>query len=200
MPKLKPKVKLILDPRLDEREISGNMSDWISRDGHDSRTGEFVTPDVLVGEYMSETFADAMEGADWSDDPGTGRAVLLPDGREVLNPIPVAPPASIAAAAAEPSVNDLVTRALARHFEQLKDADEIDSLDDVDDFPEDEDWTPFSQFEIVLRDEAPAIPREPVSAEALADVAEAEAALPPAPAKPGRKPKAPEVLDEEGAQ
>lgn len=179
-----PKIKLRIDPRREFKEFEGKIFD-----------GE---PEVLPDE---EALANAMEGADWSDDPGTGRAILLADGRELLNPLPVAPPASIAAAAAEPSVNDLVTRALARHFEQIKADDEIDTLEDHDDFPEDEDWTPFSQFEVVLREEAPAIPSEPVSDEAVADVAEAEALLPPAPVIKRAKPpnKAAPVLDEEGA-
>lgn len=126
----------------------------------------------------TEVMAEAMEGALWSDDPGTGKAVILQDGRELLNPLPVAPPASIAAAAAEPSVNDLVDRALKRHFEQLKAADEIDTLEDMDDFGEDDDFTPLSQFEMVLRDEAPRIPDD-VTAEAVEEVKKVEDSLPP---------------------
>lgn len=121
---------------------------------------------VEVEKPDDEALANAMEGAGWSDDPGTGRSVQLEDGREVLNPLPVAPPASIAARASEPSVNDLVERALARHFQQLKEYDQIDSLADHDDFPEDDDWSPISQFEI-LRDEAPAIPKGAPKAEVV---------------------------------
>lgn len=131
----------------------------------------------LPEDYTDEDMAMAMEGADWSDDPGTGRSVHTPDGREIVNPLPVAPPASILAAAAEPSVNELVERALKRHFDQLKAEDEIDTLEDHEDFGEDDDFTPFSQFEIVLRDEAPAIP-DYVEPEAVAEVVKAEAELP----------------------
>lgn len=131
----------------------------------------------------TEVMAEAMEGADWSDDPGTGKAVILQDGRELLNPLPVAPPSSILAAAAEPSVNDLVERALKRHFDQLKANDEIDTLADMDDFGEDEEFTPFSQFEVVLRDEAPAIPAD-VEPEAVEEVKKAEAELAPPPPPP----------------
>lgn len=164
-----PKIKLRIDRRHDVRDVVGKI--YV-----DEYKGTGVGD--LDGEAMSEDYAEAMEAADWSDDAGTGRAILLPDGRELLSPLSVAPPSSIAAAAAEPSVNDLVNRALARHFEQLKADDEIDSLEDHDDFGEDEDFTPFSQFEVVLRDEAPAIPAEPVSDEAVADVLEAEEVLP----------------------
>lgn len=124
-----------------------------------------------------EALANAMEGANWSDDPGTGKSVQLEDGREVLNPLPVAPPASIAARAAEPSVNELVERALKRHFEQLKEADEIDTLADADDFGEDDDFTPFSQFEVNMIDEGPAIPKGvSTSAFVQADLDKLEAA------------------------
>lgn len=126
----------------------------------------------------TEVMAEAMEGADWSDDPGTGKAVILQDGRELLNPLPVAPPSSILAAAAEPSVNDLVDRALARHFEQLKANDEIDSVEEADDFGEDDEFTPFSMFEVVMKDEAPAIPND-VKAEAIEEVKKVEDSLPP---------------------
>lgn len=170
------KIKLVIDPRHEFRDFDGKLR--IEQFGGGSLEG-FDLPD-------SEQFAEAADGALWSDDPGTGRAILMPDGRELLNPLPVAPPISISS---EPSVNDLVERALKRHYEQLRASDEIDTIEDADDFGEDEDPTPFSQYEIVLRDESPAIPAD-VSDEALSDVAEAEAALPPAPAKPVRKPRA----------
>lgn len=134
---------------------------------------------VEVEKPDDEALANAMEGAGWSDDPGTGRSVQLEDGREVLNPLPVAPPASIAARAAEPSVNDLVDRAIKRHFEQIKAHDEIDSFEDADDFGEDDEFTPFSQFEVILRDEAPAIPAGSVSEEEVAEVKKVEDSLPP---------------------
>lgn len=162
----KRKHKLEFRPRIETRELS-----------HKIPEGHLGTEFILDTDIM----ADAMEGAGWSDDPGTGRSIHTPDGREILNPLPVAPPASILAASKEPSVNDLVERALKRHFDQLKAEDEIDTLQDADDFGEDDDFTPFSQFEIVLRDEAPAIPAG-VQPEAVAEVKKAEAELPsPAP-------------------
>ncbi|QXP44301.1 MAG: hypothetical protein [Arizlama microvirus] len=104
----------------------------------------------------------AMLNADWTEDPGTGRAVILEDGRELLNPVPVAPPAAIAAYSQELSVNDLVNRAIERHMTLLKGTDEIDTEEDLDDFPEDDDYHPITMYEAVLmRDEAPAIPPAP---------------------------------------
>lgn len=144
---------------------------------------------------------EAMANADWTDDPGTGKAVILADGRELLNPIPVAPPLSITASA-EPSVNELVERALARHFAGLQDTDEVDGPDDYDDFPEDDEWHPMSQYEVVLIDEAPAVPAAPpVSEEVRSDLErlekEAAKAAPDPKKKAGKTP--PVIEEEEGA-
>lgn len=184
------KIKLVIDPRRDDdvRDFDGKL-----------RVEQFAGSDVYVGDVPdSEQFAEAADGAGWSDDPGTGRAILMPDGRELLNPTSVAPPVSVSS---EPSVNDLVERALARHYKQLSENDEIDTIEDADDFGEDEDFVPFSQYEIVLRDEAPAIPKGAASEEAIVEVVQAEADLPKVdPLKKKPKPKAAvSDLDEEGA-
>ena len=50
--------------------------------------------------------------ADWDPlDPGVGRAVLLPDGREIFNPVPFAPPVGYVQ---EPSIMEQVQRMLRR--------------------------------------------------------------------------------------
>lgn len=180
----KAKVKLVIDKGKHWYDFEGKLPE--------------LPHDALLND--TEEFANAMEGAEWSDDPGTGRAILMADGRELVNPISIAPPASIRAAAAEPSVNDLVERALKRHFEQLKADDEIDSIEDFEDFPEDEDWTPFSQYEIVLRDEAPAIPKDVTQEDVdlvVAEAVKAEAAAAAPPKKPSKKPPAEAVNVEE---
>ena len=97
-----------------------------------------------------EQLNQAMIAHEWTDDPGTGRAILLPDGRELLNPTPVAPPAHIAAYSQEMSVNDLVNRALARHAALLRGEDEIDTEEDMNDFPEDEEYHPITGYEVVM--------------------------------------------------
>jgi len=166
-----PKVKLTIDPRREVRDGEGRIYD-------DAPLDDLNALD------------EAMANADWSDDPGTGRAVILADGRELLNPVPVAPPLSIANSQ-EPSVNELVERALARHFAQLQANEVIDDEEDVDDFGEDEDFHPVSQYQVhVLMDEAPAVPAAPPPGSSSAeDVAAAEAAARAAVApKKGSKP------------
>lgn len=153
----KSKVKVKIDPRDELVDFSNKMA-----------------RDEVIDD---ETIFNAMIGGDWTDDPGTGKTVLLPDGRELLNPVPVAPPLSIAQNS-EPSVNELVERALARHFEQLKGDDEVDSAEDMDDFPEDEEFHPSTVYEVMPM-EAPAIPKVPV-ADAGGDGAK-EPPKPPAP-------------------
>lgn len=190
MVKLHRKVKLEVDVRNEYREFEPYIYDEPVLDH------EFSLDDPVFVMPSDEQMSEAMDGAGWSDDPGTGKPIILPDGREFLNPIPVAAPLSIALNS-EPSVNDLVERALKRHFEMLKGAEEIDTIEDADDFGEDEDFVPFSQYEIILRDEAPALKPVVVSPEVAADIDKVEADA----VKAVVKKKPPKVdLDEEGAQ
>lgn len=160
---MKKRPQLVIDGRTEFREFEGKLYD------------------VAKGLPDEEAFAEAMEGADWTGDPGTGRAILLGDGRELLNPLPVAPPISVQTG--EPSVNELVERALARHFARLQDDDVVDTVEDMDDFGEDEDVFPTSPYEVVLRDEAPAIPESSEGSSSAGEVEAAErAALASAPA------------------
>lgn len=152
MAKVKSKVKVRVDPRNDWRDLDGKLT-------YEQFGGGYIDKDIDEVPDV-EQFTEAMVGADWTDDPGTGRAILLPDGRELLNPVPVAPPLSIAQSA-EPSVNDLVERAIKRHFEQLKGDDEVDTQEEMDDFPDDVEFNPGSIYEIML-DEGPSIPKDAV--------------------------------------
>lgn len=164
------KPKIVIDPRSEIREPRAKVDNVV---------------EIENDEFMAE-LDDAMFNAGWCEDPGQGKAVLLADGRELVNPTPVAPPAHIAAYSAEASVNDLVQRALARHMALLKPDDEVDTEEDLDDFPEDEDYHPITGYEVVLlRDEAPAIPA-------------AAPAAPAAPPKPsGSGPDVPGVISDE---
>lgn len=178
------KHKIVIDPRRDYRV------------GRAKVYSEIV--DIADAEVVAD-LDDAMVEAEWSEDPGTGKAVLLADGRELLNPVPVAPPASIAAYSQEASVNDLVQRALSRHLEMLRGAEDIDSLDEMDDFPEDEEWSPMSMYEaVVLAAEAPAVPEGVQVDEGDLDKLEAEAVAAAPPKK--KAPKAPSVEPEEGSE
>jgi len=98
---------------------------------------------------------DLIEFNDWSADPGTGRSILLPDGREVPNPVPHDPPLGFSQ---QDTVMEMVQRQVKAHLQLLHDQDVIDSLEDLDDFGEDEDGVPYSPYEIVLKDEFPGVP------------------------------------------
>lgn len=141
----KRKHKITIDKRSDVREFEGKLYEL----------GVDAVPD-------NEEFANAADSAEWTDDPGTGRAILLPDGREVINPLPVSPPVTYSE---ELSVNDLVDRALRMHFEKIEqNADAVEALEDllhfddvVDDFP----VSPYEVFERDMLDEVPVIPVVP---------------------------------------
>lgn len=178
-----PKVKLTIDPRREVRDAEGRVYD-----------------DTPLDDLNS--LDEAMAAAEWTDDPGTGKAVILADGRELLNPIPVAPPLHILQSQ-EPSVNELVERALARHFQQLQANDVIDEEEDVDDFGEDEDFHPVSQYQVqVLLDEAPAVPAAPPpGAPSVEEVVQAEAAAKAAiPPKKGKAAPPPDPAPPDGAE
>lgn len=103
----------------------------------------------------SDLYASISE-AGWSDDPGTGKAVLLDDGREVVNSLPHDPPVGFVK---QESVVDQVIRKLTAHrIMQLQDDEVIDLKEEAEDFDIDEDVDPRSVYEILLKDEFPDIP------------------------------------------
>lgn len=74
--------------------------------------------------------------AGWSDDPGTGHAILVEDergapGYEVLNPLPVAPPIGWTPT---PPLEELIRDHVRREFVQLQGEDELDDIIDAEDF------------------------------------------------------------------
>lgn len=94
--------------------------------------------DITVPAGMSAEFFDAAMDAGWSDDPGTGKAILITDplhenyGAEILNPQPMAPPVGYVA---EDTLEDMVRRHMQKQF-NLMQGDEIIEEDEneVDDF------------------------------------------------------------------
>ncbi|QCQ84935.1 hypothetical protein [Blackfly microvirus SF02] len=143
-----------------------------------------VVPHPVTGECVDESdLFQAMESAGWTDDPLDGKAILLPDGREVLNPLPIAPPIGFRA---EPSIIDLINRQIAAHQLLLADSLEVDTEEESNDFDlPDEPPDPRSIYEVMV-DEYPdldnAIARE--SSPALPEQAPAETAVPPVQPEP----------------
>lgn len=140
-------------------------------------------PDVVSddGEIVSDrrySLADVegfLSSSDWSDDPKDGKAVLLPDGREMLNPLPIAPPIGFRK---EPDILEQVAAQVRKHYEMLRGDLEVDTIEDANDFGEDEDFEPSSVYEIVMQEEFPAVPA------VVPDVAVPEPVVPAASVQP----------------
>lgn len=93
-----------------------------------------VSPDDQ-GVIPEVTVEDAAN-AGWSDDPGDGKAILVPDVRgapayEVFNPLPIAPPIGWEPT---PPIEQLIADRVKREFDRLRDEDEMDDIVDAEDF------------------------------------------------------------------
>lgn len=118
----------------------------------EGRTGE-------VHQLDPEDLLDEMEAAGWSNNPGQGKAVLLPDGSELLNPVPIAPPVDYDHSQ---SAFDLWQANLQRmaNIRDLGGGFLIDENDEeANDFDVDdpEDFFVRSEYEMELVPEVPAI-------------------------------------------
>lgn len=117
---------------------------------------------------------EQMKEAGWSDDPGTGRAVLVPDERgapayEVLSPIPVAPPIGWQPT---PPIEELINSIVKREFARF-DEEEVDDINDAEDFDIPDDLPPLETiYEVIgMEPQAPRV-KEPTAEErAAADIA-----------------------------
>lgn len=115
------------------------------------------TTDGELATWPEDVLYQRMAEAGWDlEDPGKGKAVLDEFGREILNPIPVAPPIGYNP---EVSVMDRLHQMLAARLEQLQGGDTLDeSEEEANDFdiPDVEDMR--SIYEIEMVSEVPRIP------------------------------------------
>lgn len=114
----------------------------------------------LAGKETDEIEYDVSEipaRGGWTDDPGDGRAVLLPDGREVLNPLPMAPPVGYRP---EPTIQELVHQMILRHHAGLAEDEEVDTIEDAEDFDIPDELEPMSMYEVEMVEEFPEVPPE----------------------------------------
>jgi len=136
-----------------------------------------VDPDVtkdgeVVPPFPEDILYEKMAEAGWSDDPGTGKAILTPGGSEIVSPMPVAPPIGYVQ---EPSVMDRLNDMLYARLNAMLQGDDVldETEEEANDFdvPDPEDFHPRSIYELEMLDEVPAIPRQqagqepPVAAE-----------------------------------
>lgn len=124
-----------------------------------------VTPSA-DGEVYDITPEDAA-AAGWSDDPGTGKAILVPDergapGYEVLNPLPIAPPIGWTP---EPPIDELIRQRVREEYERWKEGEEeIDIVSELDDFDVEDEVIPAqTMYEFYgMEPQVPALkPRDP---------------------------------------
>lgn len=115
------------------------------------------------GELRSVT-PDQLRDARWSDDPGTGKAVMLPGdnnrpGYEVLSPMIFAPPIGYEAT---PPIDQLIRERVRDEYARLKDDDEVDDIIDAEDFDVDDDEVPLETiYEVIaMKPEVPNIPKD----------------------------------------
>lgn len=139
------KVRVRINPRSPFRELNSKF--YRDQFGGGHVDGSDMVPDV-------EQLAEKIDTAGWSDDPGTGVAVILPDGREVLNPVPMAPPIGYVA---QPTLMEMMEQMLRVKLQQLRDDDEVDTAEDAEDFDiPDELGEPPTMYEFVsMADEFP---------------------------------------------
>lgn len=94
---------------------------------------EEVVVNVPAG--AADGFHDAARKAGWSDDPGTGKAILV-NGAEILNPQPMAPPVGYQHG---DTLQEMIERHVAAALVGLRGDDIVDeSIEDADDFDIDE--------------------------------------------------------------
>lgn len=135
-------------------------------------------PEGLPSKPKSVPLSEAIAMSDWTDDPGVGKAVLLEDGSELLNPVPMAPPVGYVDG---PSIMDMIQRQVEKHLATLKPDDEIDLEEELNDFGEDDEIDPTSLYEVVSMElDAPPLPPAPVP-EPPASADPPDVPLPPAP-------------------
>lgn len=108
---------------------------------------------------VREFSLDAAKAAGWSDDPGTGKAVLAPDargapGHEILNPMPFAPPIGYTPS---PPIQELIQSMVKSEMDRLQADDEIDDILDAEDFDVPDDMPSLETiYEVVaMEPEAP---------------------------------------------
>lgn len=119
-----------------------------------------IAPDsdgVLPDDKELDGLYAKMIEAGWTDDPLEGKAVLLADGREVLNPLPVAPPVGYVR---ELSIMDRLSDMLEKRMAALLESQALEeTAEEANDFDTDDEEAEIrSIYEVQLQEEFPAIP------------------------------------------
>lgn len=111
-----------------------------------------------TGEFEEQLDLEGAISASWDpDDPGIGKAFLTKDGREIFNPVPMAPPVGYQQ---QDTMMQIMERMIKKHLIGLEDTAIQESQEESEDFGDVEDEShPFSPYEVLLKDEFPEMPR-----------------------------------------
>lgn len=107
---------------------------------------------------------DELRAAGWSDDPGQGKAVMLPaangrPGYEVISPMIFAPPIGYEPT---PPIDELIRDRVRQEYDRLKGEDEVDDILDAEDFDVEDDTVPLETiYEVIaMKPEVPSLPKD----------------------------------------
>lgn len=142
-----------------------------------------VAPRGDTGElfdWSEDEWRQAIKLAGWSDDPGSGKAIIAPDGREIFNPVPVAPPIGWKP---EPDMFQIMKAMVQRELAALKGDEIAETAEEAEDFVVDEDFDPMSIYEVVDMIPDPGPVPQPAPVETPIAPSE-QAPAPSAPASP----------------
>lgn len=119
-------------------------------------------PDQVIKEGVNlNDLYQQLRAAGWTGDPGEGVAYLLPDANgnpayEVLNPVPFAPPIGWTPT---PPIEELIRERVRHEVARLRDDEEIDDINDAEDFDIPDELPPLqTMYEVIAMEaEAPAL-------------------------------------------
>lgn len=113
---------------------------------------------------VREVSIDDLRLAAWSSDPGTGKAVMLPDkngnpGYEVHSPLVFAPPIGYEAT---PPIEQLIADRVKAEYDRLKGDDEVDDILDAEDFDVPDEEIPLDTiYEVIaMKPEVPQLKKQ----------------------------------------
>lgn len=129
----KAKVRVEVDPRIVEES--------------DKQARRSMSPEELI----------AFAASHWDpDDPGFGIAALDEYGREIFNPVPMAPPIGYKQ---EVTMMERLQQMLrAERLKAQEEETDGDTLEDMNDFPEDVDMPFYTAYELIMREDWPENP------------------------------------------
>lgn len=126
-----------------------------------------VHPDMSEFLQLSDQEQVKEIQAAFSDDPGEGKAYMLRDRNgnpayEVHNPVPFAPPIGFSPT---PPIDELIRDRVRAEYARLRDEEEIDTLEEADDFDVSDEEPITSVFEVQMDETAPRPPNVELSME-----------------------------------